>query len=202
VSTKDQSCERQLRELIEYASRANYLIVATFIECASGMKATRKERKKVLALAQKREIDVVLVSETTRWGRSMTDLVNTVQDLEARGVSLVSLSGMSFDFSTAQGKLVSSILASLAEFERDLISERVKSGLANARAKGKVLGRPKRSGKIHDNRVRSRVLLLRQQGETIRDIAKTCKLSTHTVQTIVNSAKRVNSQSPSLASFT
>lgn len=186
VSTKDQSCERQERELLEYAERADYQIVGVFKETASGTRVSRKERQKIIDLTKKRLIDVVLVSETTRWGRSMPDLVATIQDLERRGVSLVSLSGMSFDFSTAQGKLVSSILASLAEFERDLISERVRSGLENARSKGKKLGRPK--GRLKSDKYKKLRVQVRQMsgaGTSNREIAKRLNISTHTVASLL-----------------
>jgi hypothetical protein len=87
----------------------------------------RTERKKSLALAQAREIDVILVTELTRWGRSMLDLFHTLQDLQSWDVSLVAQTGLQFDLrSSAQGKLIASLMAALAEFERDLLRERVR----------------------------------------------------------------------------
>ena len=108
VSTVDQSCERQERELLAYAKRAEYNVVGVWKETAPGGKDSRPKRKQVMAMAQARQIDVILVSELTRWGRSMLDLVRTLQDLQAWDVSLVAL----------------------AEFERDLLRERVRSGIA------------------------------------------------------------------------
>lgn len=78
VSTADQSCDRQQHELLEYAARAGYQVIGTWKETASGAKRDRAERNKILALAQRREIDVILVSEMTRWGRSTQDLVDTL----------------------------------------------------------------------------------------------------------------------------
>jgi len=92
------------------------------------VKDERTERKKVLALAHVRDIDAILVTELTRWGRSMLDLFHTLQDLQAWNVSLVAQTGLQFDLRSAQGKLIASLMSALAEFERDLLRERVRSG--------------------------------------------------------------------------
>jgi putative DNA-invertase from lambdoid prophage Rac len=134
VSTDDQSCERQERDLRAFAKRAGHHIVGVFKETASGA-------KKVMALAQAREIDAILVTQLSRWGRSTQDLVQTLDDLHSWKVSVLAQTGLSFDLSTASGKLMRTIMEGLAEFERDLIRERVKSGLATAKAKGVALGR-------------------------------------------------------------
>ena len=141
VSTDDQSCERQERDLRAFAKRAGHHIVAVFKETASGANNDRPERKKVMALARAREIEAILVTELSRWGRSTQDLVQTLDDLHSWKVSVLAQTGLSFDLSTASGKLMRTIMAGLAEFERDLIRERVKSGLAAARARGVLLGR-------------------------------------------------------------
>ena len=88
-----------------------------------------------MALAQTRKIDAILVTELSRWGRSTQDLVQTLM-MHSWKVSVLAQAGLSFDLSTAGGKLMRTIMAGLAEFERDLIRERVKSGLAAARARG------------------------------------------------------------------
>ena len=82
----------------------------------------------MMALAQSRQIDAILVAELSRWGRSTQDLVQTLDDLHSWNVSVLAQTGLSFDFSTASGKLMRTIMAGLAEFERDLIRQRVKSG--------------------------------------------------------------------------
>ena len=89
VSTADQSCARQERDLTAYAVRAGYDVVGVFKETGSGAKTDRVERKKVMTLAQARQIDVVLVSELSRWGRSTLDLLHTLKELEARRVSVI-----------------------------------------------------------------------------------------------------------------
>ncbi|WP_310485101.1 recombinase family protein [Chamaesiphon sp. VAR_48_metabat_403] len=147
VSTKDQNCDRQETELVSYAARCGYDVVGIFREIASGARIDRQERKKIIQLARNRSIDLILVSELTRWGRSTIDLIGTLHQLQSWGVSLVAQNGFQFDLSTPHGKMIASIMATLAEFERDLIRERISSGIANARAKGKVFGRP-RGGKV------------------------------------------------------
>lgn len=193
VSTNEQTTDRQERELLEYAERANYEVVTAKTDTISGSTSKRKGRDAIIELARKRKIDVVLVSELSRWGRSMQDVVATTNELHSRDVSLVCVNGMSFDLNVPEQKFMRNMLASFAELERDIIRERIKSGLANARAKGKVFGRKVGSGKVTDNKIRSKVLLLRSQGETIRAIAKQCKLSHTTVQAIVNSSKQKDS---------
>jgi len=107
----------------------------------SGIQDHRVERNKVMALAQARQIDAILVTELTRWGRSTMALVHTLHTLQARGVSLIAQTGWQFDLSTPQGKLIASLMSALAEFERDLLRERIRSGLAAAKARGTRLGR-------------------------------------------------------------
>jgi putative DNA-invertase from lambdoid prophage Rac len=141
VSTADQSCARQERDLRAFAARAGYEVVGVFKETASGAKLDRAERRKVMALVQARQIDVVLVTELSRWGRSMLDLPHTLQDLEAHRVSVLAMSGLAFDLSTPHGRMMATIIAGLATFERELIQERIRSGMAAAKARGKRLGR-------------------------------------------------------------
>ena len=141
VSTADQTCARQERDLRIFAKKAGYRVVGDWEETASGIKNERDERMKVLSLAQARDVDVILVTELTRWGRSMLDLFHTLQDLQAWGVSLIAQTGLQVDLRSAQGKLIASLMAALAEFERDLLRERVRSGVAAARKRGVVFGR-------------------------------------------------------------
>lgn len=103
VSTIDQSCVREERDLAAFAERAGYDVVGTDKETASGVKLDRTERRKVLALAQRHEIDAVLVTELSRWGRITTDLLATLKELEARRALLVALNGVAFDLTTPQG---------------------------------------------------------------------------------------------------
>ena len=183
VSTDDQSCERQERDLRAFAKRADHEIVAVFRETASGAKNDRAERKKAMALAQARKIDAILVTELSRWGRSTQDLVQTLDDLHSWKVSVLAQTGLSFDLSTASGKLMRTIMAGLAEFERDLIRERVKSGLAAAKARGVVLGR--QEGQRPSDKKAKKVLKLHEDGLSYRLIGRNVGLSKNTVMDIV-----------------
>jgi putative DNA-invertase from lambdoid prophage Rac len=183
VSTEDQSCERQERDLRAFANRAGHEIVAVFRETASGAKNDRAERKKVMALAQARKIDAILVTELSRWGRSTQDLVQTLDDLHSWKVSVLAQTGLSFDLSTASGKLMRTIMAGLAEFERDLIRERVKSGLAAAKARGVVLGR--QEGQRPSEKKAKKVLQLHEEGLSYRLIGRNVGLSKNTVMEII-----------------
>jgi putative DNA-invertase from lambdoid prophage Rac len=182
VSTDDQSCERQERDLRAFATRAGYEVIEVFKDTASGKRCDREGRTAILSLAQSRQIDAVLVTELTRWGRSTVDLLNTLQTLNQFGVSVVAERGSQFDLTTAQGKMIAGVLAVLAEFERDLIAERTKSGLATAKANGKTLGRPK--GNRTDSKHRDAVLELTKHGFSIRDIASKLKIGKDTVSRI------------------
>jgi putative DNA-invertase from lambdoid prophage Rac len=188
VSTTDQSCQRQERELKAYAKRLGCKVVGVFSETASGAKDDRIERNRVMALAQAREIDAILVSELTRWGRSMIDLVQTLQALQTWKVSILAMNGLQFDLTTPHGKLIASVLASLAEFERDLLRERVRSGLAAAKARGVKLGRQP-GHRPKSDRLAPRVLGMIETGTSYRDVAKQLKLSKNTIAEIVKRAR-------------
>lgn len=183
VSTGDQDCDRQVEDLKKYALALGYEIHSVYKETASGAKNDRAERAKVLALAKSRKIDAVLVTEMSRWGRSTIDLLNTLQELDAKKVSLVALNGSDFDLSTPAGKMMSTVLAAVAEFERDLIRERVKSGLENAKAKGKKLGRQE-GDNYKQRKYEKRVAALRAEGKSYRAIAEELKLNKDTVMKI------------------
>jgi putative DNA-invertase from lambdoid prophage Rac len=188
VSTVDQSCERQERDLLAYSIKAGYEVVGVWKETGSGTKNNRTERKQVIGLAQAREIDTILVTELTRWGRSTLDLIHTLQDLAQWGVSLIASTGTQFDLATPQGKMIASIMATLAEFERDLVRERVRSGLAAAKARGKQLGR-RLGQRVKSDRYAPRVLQMVEDGYSYRYIAKEFHLSKTTVLEIVKRSR-------------
>jgi len=184
VSTADQSCARQERDLGAFAERAGYEVVGTYKETASGVKLDRIERRRIMALAQARQIDAVLVTELSRWGRSTTDLLMTLKELEAHRVSLVALNGMAFDLSTPHGRMMATLLAGIAEFERELIQERIRSGIAAAKARGKKLGRQP-GQRPKSDRLAPKVLALVAQGRSYRLVGREIGLSKNTVADIV-----------------
>ena len=191
VSTSDQDCDRQERDLIDYAERAGFEAVEVFKETLSGMRKAKGkqpiERKKVMELAQAREIDAVLVTELTRWGRSTQDLMDTLGQLASWDVSLIAQTGLQFDLATPQGKLIANLMASLAEFEHDLLRERVQSGIAAAKARGQQFGR--RPGYRPSDKLAPRVLELSKSGHSQRKIAAELGLSKTTVNEILKRNK-------------
>lgn len=142
VSSSEQNCDRQEFDLREYAEASNYQVVGVWKETAPGT-SPLKVRKELIGIAKKRKIEAILVTELTRWGRSTIDLIQTLNQLSSWNISLLTMTAWEYDLSTPHGKLIAMNMAALAEFERDLLSERVKSGLRCAKAKGKKLGRPK-----------------------------------------------------------
>src|SRR6202158_1473050 len=141
VSTHDQqTLPLQIRALREYAAKRGWTIVAQIKEVGSGA-SQRELRESVLATARRREIDVVMVWRLDRWGRSVADLVYTLQELQHLGVGFVSLTE-ALDLTTPAGRAMAGLLAVFAEFEREILRERVRAGLDHARQQGKRLGRP------------------------------------------------------------
>jgi DNA invertase Pin-like site-specific DNA recombinase len=141
VSTTDQqTLAMQNRAMREYAARRGWVIALQLREVNPGA-ARREAREKMIEAARRREIDVVLVWRLDRWGRSVTDLLATLQELEYLGVGFVSLTE-ALDLTTPAGRAMAGLLAVFAEFEREILRERTRAGLAHARENGKRLGRP------------------------------------------------------------
>ena len=169
VSTRDkgQDADLQLRELREYALQRGWTVIGEYVdEGISGSKDSRPQLNRLMLDAKQRRIDCVLVWKLDRFGRSLKHLVNALAELEAVGVSFVSLRD-AFDLTTPAGRLMFGVVAAMAEFERDLIRERVKAGIANARAKGRRVGR---RPVVLD---RAKLTAMRSSGHTIRTIAQT-----------------------------
>jgi putative DNA-invertase from lambdoid prophage Rac len=141
VSTHDQqTLPMQLEAMRAYAERKGWQIASTVEEVGSGAK-TRPRREELLRAARRREIDVIVVWRLDRWGRSLVDLIATLQELTALSVGFVSLSE-ALDLTTPSGRAFAGMLAVFAEFERDILRDRVKAGIAQARKEGRPHGRP------------------------------------------------------------
>src|ERR1035438_3995886 len=177
VSTLNgQSPEMQLTELREYASRRGWEIFGEYVDLGvSGSKESRPELNRLMADAHTRNFDVVLCWKVDRFGRSLQDLVNALADLDALGLTFVSLRD-NLDLSTPSGRLMFQIIGAMAEFERSLIQERVRAGLRNARAKGKKFGRPR----IQVDAVR--VAELRRDGSSWSQVCRTLNVSKGSAQ--------------------
>lgn len=195
VSTADQSCARQERDLTAFAARAGYEVVGVYKETGSGVRLDRAARKRVMALAQAREIDAVLVTELSRWGRGTLDLLRTLEELEGRRVSVIALNGLAFDLATPHGRMMATILAGIAEFERELTQERIRSGIAAAKARGKRLGR-RLGQRPKSDRLAPKVLALVAEGRSYRLIGRELGLSKNTVAAIVKRDRAAQSAKP------
>lgn len=168
VSTLDkgQDPETQLIQLREYAQRRNFEIIGEFIDYASGTTEERKQYKLMMDAAKKRKIDVVLVWRYDRFARSTQALVNALKEFKTLGIDFISYQE-NIDTTTPTGELIFHVMASLAQFESSLISERVKAGMQRAKAQGKNISRPKLSKiKLKE------IMELKQQGLSMNQISK------------------------------
>jgi putative DNA-invertase from lambdoid prophage Rac len=130
----------------DYADRRGWQVVAEIKEVASGA-LQRPKREELLTAIRRREVDAILVWRLDRWGRSLTDLIITLKELAELGIGFVSLTE-AFDMTTPTGRALAGMLAPVfAEFEREILRERVKAGIAQARANGTSFGRPKSAAK-------------------------------------------------------
>lgn len=179
VSTNDQqTVPLQVRALREYAVKRGWTVVLQMKEVGSGA-SQRQLREQMLEAARRREIDVVLVWRLDRWGRSVADLLATLQELEHLGVGFISLTE-ALDLTTPAGRAMAGLLAVFAEFEREILRERVRAGLANARRNGKKLGRPVTAG-LHAAEVRK----LHRAGVSKSEIARHLKIGRTSVRRIL-----------------
>jgi len=179
VSTIDQeTLPMQNRAMREYAARRGWTIVLQVREVNSGA-AKREAREKLLEAARRRQIDVVLVWRLDRWGRSVMDLLATLQELEHLGVGFVSLTE-ALDLTTPAGRAMAGLLAVFAAFEREILQERTKAGLAHARQNGKRLGRPATAA-IHAVEIRK----LHRAGISKSEIARRLSIGRTSVRRIL-----------------
>jgi putative DNA-invertase from lambdoid prophage Rac len=141
VSTHDQhTLDMQIAAMKKYTKSRDWQIESEITEISSGTK-DRPKRGGLINQAKRRQIDIIIVWKLDRWGRSVNDLFQTLNELNSLGVGFISLTE-ALDLTTATGRAMAGLLAIFAEFEREILRERVKAGIAHARKKGKPHGRP------------------------------------------------------------
>ena len=183
VSTDKQTCENQLQELRTIAERMNYTIVAEFIDNGiSGMKnrQNRPALDQLMKSATQRKFDMVMCWSIDRLGRSLQNLVEILNELQALKIDLFFLQ-QGMDTSTPSGRMIFSVFGAIGEFERNLIRERVIAGQKRAVANGVKIGRP---SKMNDG-LRAAIQLLREKGMGIKQIARELKVGIGTVYSVI-----------------
>jgi len=187
VSTSDQNPEAQLIALRDFAARRGFVIHREYVDRVSGEITRRRRRapefERLMADARCRHFDCVLVWKYDRFTRSLGALITALAEFNALGIDFISHT-QSIDTTTAMGRLFFHVIGSFAEFEREIIVERVRAGLANARAKGKRLGRP-----VADPSAGARIAALRRDGLSLRQIAAREGLSPSGVRKILKRAE-------------
>ena len=180
---KGQDPETQLSQLRDYAQRRNFEVMGEFIDYASGTTQDRIQYKLMMAAAKKRKLDVVLVWRYDRFARSTQALVNAMKEFQSMGIDFISYQE-NIDTTTPTGELIFHVMASLAQFESSLISQRVKAGMARAKAQGKRISRPPlaidKQGEIFE---------LQQQGLSMNKISKQLGIAYGTVYNYVSKLK-------------
>jgi len=165
VSTKDQSCELQVRDLRAYCTARGFDLVREYVDVGqSGATDSRPELNKLVDDARKRQFDAIVVWRFDRFARSTKHLLSALEEFRGLGIQFISYQE-NIDTSSALGQALFTIVSAVAQLERDLIRERVSAGIRNARANGKKLGRPKNTVD------RERILELKTQGLSLRQIA-------------------------------
>ena len=181
-TTKDQSCERQILELRQIAENHNWKIVDEYVdEGISGAKRNRPELDRMLKDALLRKFDVVATLELSRLGRSVKNMCEIADLLKQKNINLF-VKNQNIDTSTIVGELFFNIINSISQYERDLTAERIKSGLENAKRKGKTLGR-----KSNLNLETQKIILdMKSQGIGLKKIAKETKVSVQTIRKLLS----------------
>lgn len=186
VSTSSQTTENQRRELEHVAEFSGWDVVGIYEDVGiSGAKGKdqRPAFKKLHDDATSRKFNIIMAWSVDRLGRSMKDLVNFMEDLKAYNIDLF-LKQQNIDTTTPSGKAMFQMVGVFAEFERAMIQERVNAGLARARAEGKTLGRPKLTEEITQS-----ILSAKDEGLSIRAIAKRESLGVGTVHKVIKTAR-------------
>jgi DNA invertase Pin-like site-specific DNA recombinase len=179
VSTKEQTVDMQIIDLRAYAKARGLNIVQEYIDYASGSKNDRENYMKLFDDVRKRRTDAVLVWKFDRFARSTKELVNALEEFKALGVDFISFKE-NIDTSSPAGKILFTMISAFAEFEREIIKERVRAGMEKAKSKGKILGRPK----IPPFTIKT-ALDLKKQGLSYKTICKKLGISKSTYYQII-----------------
>ena len=169
VSTLDQSTELQSNDLLRYCQARDWEIFSIYEDKATGTNDRRPELQRLLKDARERRMDCVVTWKLDRFFRSLKDMVNTLQELSDLNIQFVSLKD-NIDLSTSTGRLMTHILGAFAEFEANLIRDRVRAGIAAAKANGKQIGK----AKVHDY---DRIRELRSEGLSYTAIQRRLNIS-------------------------
>ena len=183
VSTTHQTSENQLRELRAVAERMGYEIVSEFIDNGISGAKSRKDRPaldEMMKLATQRKFEVVMCWSIDRLGRSLQHLVEILNELQAMKIDLFFMQ-QGMDTTTPSGRMIFSVFGAIGEFERNLIRERVIAGQQRAKASGIHIGRPT---KMNEG-MRSAIKAMHENGMSIRQIAKSCKVGIGTVYSVI-----------------
>jgi DNA invertase Pin-like site-specific DNA recombinase len=175
VSTLDQDTAMQLRELRAYAAHRRLPITAEFIDQVSGTTADRPALDRLWQAVRARNLDTILVWKFDRFARSTKQLIDALEEFRHLGVDFISITEQ-IDTSSPMGKAMFTVISAIAEFERSPVSERVRAGIAKARANGKRHGRPK-----IDHQIIQEIQRLRREGQSLNHIAKQLGISHQTV---------------------
>ena len=186
VSTTCQSVDRQLEELTAVAERNGWVIVDQYVDLGisgSTGRDKRPELDRMMKDAVKKKFDVVMCWSIDRLGRSLQNCIEILNDLNAKNIDLY-FGQQSIDSTTPTGKLMFSMVAAFAEFEKSIIRERVLSGLETARKKGRIGGRPTNL----TSAVREKILTMRKEGKSIKQIKAECSVGTATLYKVLKAA--------------
>ena len=179
VSTHDQqTLQMQVEAISDYVKQRGWKVIQTVEDVGSGAKE-RRGREHLLKAARRREIDIVVVWRLDRWGRSVADLMTTLRELTELNVGFVSLTE-ALDLTTPTGRAMAGMLAIFAEFEHEILRERVKAGIAQARKKGRPHGRP-RSASLKKNEV----MRMKLEGLSHSEIARRLEIGRTSVRRIL-----------------
>ena len=189
VSKTSQSVERQISELEIVAARNGWEIVDRYIDHgisgATG-RDQRHELDRMMKDSTKRKFDVVMVWSIDRLGRSLQNLIEILNDLNSKNIDLY-MDQQSIDSTTPTGKLMFSLIGAFAEFEKSTIRDRVISGLANARKKGRIGGRPTNL----TDEIQAKILEMKSAGASIRKIKEECSVGTATIYKVLRAEPSV-----------